>query len=66
VAGHPASLIRRILRARRRLPCPEAAGAQLKRGAPPPAPEAMLAAYRAHLARRMRHFGPLTPVDLRI
>jgi hypothetical protein len=26
----------------------------------------VLAAYRAHLAGRVRYYGPITPVDLRI
>jgi hypothetical protein len=39
---------------------------QPERGAPPTAPEMMLAAYHAHLATRIRYFGPLTPVDLRV
>jgi hypothetical protein len=34
--------------------------------APPPRREVILAAYRAHLAGRVRYFGPLTPVDLRL
>ena len=38
----------------------------LDRGAPPPGRQVMLAAYRAHLAERIRYFGPLTPVDLRV
>jgi hypothetical protein len=37
-----------------------------ERTAPPPAPEVMLESYRAHLARRIRYFGPLTRLDLRI
>jgi hypothetical protein len=32
----------------------------------PPRREAILAAYHAHLAGRVRYYGPLTPVDLRI
>jgi hypothetical protein len=34
--------------------------------APPPRREVILAAYRAHLAERVRYFGPLTPIDLRV
>lgn len=35
-------------------------------GAPPPCRKAVLAAYRAPLAGRIRYYGPLTPVDLRV
>ena len=38
----------------------------VERGAPFPRREVMLAAYHVHLARRIRYFGPLTPVDLRV
>ena len=38
----------------------------LEHGAPAPGRKVMLAAYRAHLAERIRYFGPLTPVDLRV
>ena len=40
--------------------------AELQERSAPPGPNAMLAAYRAHLAERIRYFGPLTPVDLRV
>jgi hypothetical protein len=39
---------------------------QLAHGAPRPGRETMLAAYHAPLARGIRYFGPLTPVDLRV
>ena len=39
---------------------------RLERGAPPPGRNVMLAAYRAHIAERIRYFGPLTPIDLRV
>jgi hypothetical protein len=35
-------------------------------GAPPPHPAAILAAYHAHLAGRIRFYGPLRPLDLRV
>ena len=37
-----------------------------ERGVTPPAREVALAAYHVALARRVRYFGPLTPVDLRV
>jgi hypothetical protein len=39
---------------------------QREHGAPSPRREVILAAYRAHLAGRIRYSGPLTPVDLHI
>jgi hypothetical protein len=39
---------------------------QREQGAPPLRREVILAAYRAHLAGRIRYSGPLTPVDLRV
>jgi hypothetical protein len=40
--------------------------AQLQERSAPPGRSCMLAAYRAHLAERIRYFGPLRPVDLRV
>jgi hypothetical protein len=40
--------------------------AQQSEHAAPPPRHAILAAYHAHLAGRVRYYGPLTPVDLRI
>ena len=39
---------------------------QLEHAAPPPRRAMILAAYHAHLAGRVRYYGPITPVDLRI
>jgi hypothetical protein len=39
---------------------------QSEHAAPPPRRAMMLAAYHAHLAGRVRYYGPITPVDLRI
>jgi hypothetical protein len=39
---------------------------QAAEGAPAQPRESMLAAYHAPLARRIRYFGPLTPVDRRV
>jgi hypothetical protein len=39
---------------------------EAEHAAAPPRREAILAAYHAHLAGRVRYYGPLTPVDLRI
>ena len=39
---------------------------QSEHAAPPPRREVILAAYHAHLAARVRYYGPITPVDLRI
>jgi hypothetical protein len=39
---------------------------QPERATPAPRREMMLAAYHAHLAGRVRYYGPLAPVDLRI
>ena len=40
--------------------------AQQPEHATPPRREVILAAYHAHLAARVRYYGPITPVDLRI
>ena len=40
--------------------------AQQSEHATPPRREVILAAYHAHLAARVRYYGPITPVDLRI
>jgi hypothetical protein len=40
--------------------------AQQPERATPPRREIILAAYQAHLAGRVRYYGPLSPVDLRI
>jgi hypothetical protein len=39
---------------------------QSEHATPPLRHDVVLAAYRAHLAGRVRYYGPLTPVDLRI
>ena len=41
-------------------------GQQSEHAAPPPRRAGILAAYHAHLAGRVRYYGPITPVDLRI
>jgi hypothetical protein len=39
---------------------------QSEHATPPLGRDVILAAYHAHLAGRVRYFGPITPVDLRI
>jgi hypothetical protein len=39
---------------------------QSEHATPPLRRDMVLAAYRAHLAGRVRYYGPITPVDLRI
>jgi hypothetical protein len=39
---------------------------QSEHATPPRRHDVVLAAYQAHLAGRVRYYGPLTPVDLRI
>jgi hypothetical protein len=39
---------------------------QSEHATPPLRRDVVLAAYQTHLAERVRYYGPLTPVDLRI
>jgi hypothetical protein len=39
---------------------------QSEHATPPLRRDVVLAVYQAHLAERVRYYGPLTPVDLRI